>query len=383
MEFSNIVFSLVIILVAGKLFGEISSRLGQSPVIGELIAGVIIGSSVLGLIKQNEIIAFLSYIGAILLLFEIGLSSNINEFLKVGLWSTTVAISGVFFPFLLGYIVCSYLGMTAIHSLFVAATLTATSVGITARVFADFKKLQTKEARIILGAAVIDDVIGLSLLAVAAKIAAGNNISLLSVSTISLSAILFLVCSVSAGIFLMPIILNILKKIQNRGALIVGAFSFCLLLSFFSEKIGLAAIVGAFAAGLVLSATDSKVHLEEQIKPLSDIFVPIFFVAMGIIVDVKLFNPFIQTNQPILIMSIFLIIAAILGKVISGYVVYLKGINKLLIGVGMIPRGEVGLIFANMGLAANIIDLPIYSSLIVIVIFTTFITPIFLKRILE
>jgi Kef-type K+ transport system membrane component KefB len=351
--------------------------------VGELLGGIIIGASVLGLVRDTELLHSFAQIGAILLLFEIGVSSNLYEFLKVGAWAFIVAVVGVVCPFVFGYFLSLALGLDSVHAVFVGATLTATSVGITARVFSDLKKLNSKEAQIVLGAAVIDDVIGLIILAVVTRLVLSGTISLGSIGSITLIAVLFLAGSLAIGAFFAPYLVKLLKNMQVRGMIIAVAFAFCLIMSFFSEKIGLAPIVGAFAAGLILSITDSKTHLEEQLKPISDVFVPIFFVLMGALVDIRVFNPFIQANQLILTIAAALLVAAIVGKVLAGFVVFQKGINKLLIGVGMIPRGEVGLIFASLGLTKGIINAPLYSALVVVVMATTFITPFLLKVLLK
>ncbi len=379
MEFSNLLFALFIILVSAKVFGEIAQRLGQSPVIGELIAGVIIGGSVLNLIQPTDILHSLAEIGAILLLFQVGVSSNLYEFLKVGIWAFLVACVGVILPFLFGFLICLQFGYDMTHAIFIGAILTATSVGITARVFSDFKKTNTDEAKIVLGAAVIDDVIGLAILAVVMKLATTGTVSFLSISKISGLAILFLAGSIYLGVLLAPFLFKILKAMKSEGALIVGAFAFCLLLSYLAALAGLAPIIGAFSAGLILSINESKTHIEENIKPISDVFVPVFFVLMGALIDISIFNPFIPGNKTIILLAGVLFIAAVIGKALSGFVVIKKGINRLLIGVAMVPRGEVGLIFAGMGLTNHIINKSIYSAAVIVIILTTFITPFFLK----
>ncbi len=380
---AELLLSLFVIIITAKLFGELAQRLGQSPVVGELLGGIIIGASVLGLVRETEILHDLAQLGAILLLFEVGVSSNLFDFLKVGIWAFLVAVAGVVLPFVLGYGVCQFLGLDSIHSIFVGATLTATSVGITARVFSDLDRCHTKEAKIVLGAAVIDDVIGLVILAVVTKLVASGTISLINIEYITAAAVLFLVSSLAIGALLAPYLIRLLRTMQVRGMVIAVSFSFCMLLSFFADRIGLAPIVGAFAAGLILSVTESKTHLEEQLKPVSDIFVPIFFVLMGSLVNIKLFDPFVAANQPVLAIAAALLIVAVAGKLLSGYTVFQKGINRLVIGAGMIPRGEVGLIFAGMGLTKGIINAQLFSSLVIVVMATTFITPFLLKSLLK
>lgn len=379
MEFTNVLFSLIVILISAKIFGEISTRMGQSSVVGELIAGVILGGSVLRIIQGNEILHIFAQIGVILLLFEVGLSFRLNDFLKVGLWSIIVATLGVIFPFILGYLAGLTFGLSFMQSIFVGATLTATSIGITAKVFLDLKKLDLVEAKIILGAAVIDDVIGLAMLAVVTNLATTGNMSIGNTAITMVISVVFLSGCLILGTFLAPKIVGLLKQMQNRGMLTVSAFVFCLTLSYFAEKIGLAAIIGAFASGLILASTDSKAHLQERFKPVANIFVPIFFVLIGTQVNINIFNPTIESNRVILSIIAILLIVAIIGKVLSGFGVFQKRINKLLIGVGMIPRGEVGLIFASVGISLKVVDASLYSALVTVVILTTFITPILIK----
>lgn len=383
MEFANLLINLFVILVTAKLFGEAAHRMGQSPVVGELVGGIVVGSSVLGLVHETIPLAYLAELGAIFLLFEVGVSSHLYKFLKLGFWALIVAVIGVAVPFISGFYVCLYFGLDQVHSIFVGAILTATSVGITARVFTDLKKLATQEAQIVLGAAVIDDVIGLGILAVVTKLVETGSVSVNGIAGITGYAVLFLAGSLLIGALTAPFMFRVINGMKVAGAVIVGAFSFCLLMSFLAAKVGLAPIVGAFSAGLILSITDSKEHIEAQIKPVVDIFVPVFFVLMGSHVDIRIFNPFISSNLIILQLSGSLLIAAIIGKVMSGYGVLKKGVNRLLIGVGMIPRGEVGLIFAGMGLTSGIISKSIYSAAVIVIITTTFLTPFILKAMLK
>jgi len=394
MDFSNLIITLIVILITAKLFGEIAQRAGHSPVIGELIGGVIVGGSVLGLVQDTAVIRDLAEIGAILLLFEIGVQTNLYDFLKVGGWGFLVAMVGVFFPFIFGYYIALYFGLDTVHSIFLGAILTATSVGITARVFSDLGKLASKEARIVLGAAVIDDVIGLAILAVVTKLVLNGAVSFVSIAKITFIAAAFLAGSLLIGVMIAPPLFTFLKKMHIRGSVFVGAFCFCLLLSYIASaemalpvigtlRIGLAPIVGAFMAGIILSITKEKEFIEAQIKPVSDIFVPVFFVLMGSLVDLKVFNPFVQSNVLILQMAFWLFLAALIGKIISGYAVVDKNINKLLIGVGMVPRGEVGLIFAGMGLANQIISQSVYSAAVAVIMATTFVTPFMLKMLIK
>jgi Kef-type K+ transport system membrane component KefB len=378
-EIFGFLISLTVILVSAKLFGELAVRLGQSAIVGELLAGVIIGPSVLALVTETPVLTSISELGAIILLFEVGVSSDIKEFAKAGGWAAAVAFVGVILPYFFGYFTFMHFGLSGAKAIFAGAVLTATSVGITARVFMDLKKLESQEAKIVLGAAVIDDVIGLTILAVVLKLVTGTAVTFTTVAQVSGMAILFLVLAVGAGLLIAPSVFRLVSKMKQENVVLVMAFAFCLLIAALSSKVGLAPIVGAFAAGLILSSTPQKEEIKRGIKPLYVFFVPIFFVLMGTNVDVSTFNPFIHGNNQILLLTGILFTVAFFGKTAAGYVVFKKGINKLLIGVSMVPRGEVGLIFAGIGLKNDVFGSRDYSALVAVIMLTTFVTPFVLK----
>ncbi|MDR2773055.1 MAG: cation:proton antiporter [Elusimicrobiota bacterium] len=378
-ELFNFLFYFAVILVAAKIFGEIALKCGQSAIIGELIAGVIIGPSVLGLIYETPTFAAIGELGAVILLFEAGLSTNIKEFAKAGGWATAVAFMGVIFPYLLGYFVFIAFGMSTTSAIFAGAVLTATSVGITARVFLELNKLDTEEAKIVLGAAVIDDVIGLTILAVVSKLVAGSEITITGIVEITGVAVLFLVLVIGLGLLIAPKLFEFVNKMKQEFVVFIMGISFCLIIASFSMKADLAPIVGAFAAGLILSNIKFTKEIKAGVKPLYAFLVPIFFVLMGTKVDVSIFNPLPAENRTILMLAGVLFVVAFIGKAAAGFVVLKKQINKLLIGVAMVPRGEVGLIFASMGLTLGVFEQSIYSALVVVIMLTTFVTPILLK----
>ncbi|HEY6118581.1 MAG TPA: cation:proton antiporter [Pyrinomonadaceae bacterium] len=399
----GVLIGIPIMLVLAKLGGEAFERLGQPAVLGELITGIILGNLVLlGFtaaepLKTDAIISALAEIGVIILLFEVGLESNLKEMLEVGLSSMLVAILGVIVPFLLGWIVSAYFlpNESRLVHIFIGATLCATSVGITARVFKDLNKLSTREARIILGAAVIDDVLGLLILAVVAgaiRAASGGNASSFSdVALITSKALLFLAGAIAVGHFVVPRVLRRAGKLETRGVLLTLAISFCFFLSWAATIVKLAPIVGAFAAGLVLDEVhyqkegDKKERsLVELLQSVSTFLVPIFFVLMGLKVDLTLF-----TRTDLLAFALTLTIAAILGKQICGAGVMQRGINRVAVGVGMIPRGEVGLIFAGIGASLvlpnstgqlePVVGPATFGAIVIMVIITTLVTPAPLK----
>ncbi len=382
-EIFGFLMALVIILVTAKIFGEIAVKFGQSGIVGELLAGVIIGPSVFGWVTETPILVSISELGAIILLFEVGLSTDIKEFIKTGGWAVAVAIIGVVLPYFFGYYTFIWFGMDPHQAIFAGAVLTATSVGITARVLRDLKKLESEEAKVILGAAVIDDVIGLTILAVVLKLVAGDSVTVGTIAAISGTAVGFLVFAVIAGLLIAPTVFKYVSKMKQENIVFVAGFAFCLLISALSSKFGLAPIVGAFAAGLVLASTKQGSEIKKDLKPLSAFFVPIFFVLMGTNVKLGTFNPFVPENKIILLLTAVLFAVAFIGKVSAGFVVFKKGVNKLLIGAGMVPRGEVGLIFAGIGLRSDVFGSNEYSALVAVIMLTTFITPFILKYLIS
>lgn len=389
-----VVLSLAIILVAAKLGGDLATRLDQPSVLGELVVGVVLGNLTLvgfsGLdhITDDASIDMLARLGVLILLFEVGLESTVAQMLKVGLSSFVVATLGVVAPFALGWGVGAWLlpqSSIYVHA-FLGATLCATSVGITARVLKDLGRSQSNEARVILGAAVIDDVLGLVILSVVtgAVVAAdqGASLSYPDVGWTLGKATIFLVGSLALGVYLSPKLFSLASRLRSRGVLLAMGLAFCFLLSWLANAIGLAPIVGAFAAGLILEDlhyrdfVDRGEHsLEELIHPISSFLVPVFFVLMGMRTDLLSFA------QPgVLGLAAALTLAAIVGKQACSLGVIGTGVDRLSIGIGMIPRGEVGLIFANVGVALvvggeRVVDEATFAAAVVMVIVTTMVTP--------
>ena len=394
--------ALALILIFSKVFGELAERIKQPSVLGELVAGVILGGSVLAVVPSVAGMAgydtfhLLAEVGVAILLFEIGLETDLKDLIRVGLTSTIVAIVGVVVPFALGFasiIAFEKYGLlgnvdpnfTILIAITVGATLTATSVGITARVLSDMNRLQSGEAKIILGAAVIDDILGLIILGVvtglieSSESGVGGGVSAASVGIIFLKAFGFLIAAIVIGNLTSKRLFNLVEKMKVRGVLLLSALSFAFIFSYLASLVGLAPIVGAFAAGLVLANTNQFKSIEERVKPVSDFFTPIFFIMVGAAVDISVFNPFVKENIPILLIALVLFIVAVVGKFVSGFAVLQKGISKSVVGVGMIPRGEVGLIFAQVGLTYGIFTSGLFSAVTVMVMLTTFIAPPLLK----
>ncbi|MCK5085199.1 cation:proton antiporter [Candidatus Parcubacteria bacterium] len=383
-----VLFGLIIILLAAKIGGELFEKMNQPAVLGELIFGIIIGNLALlsgGAFSFNhfveaEAIDIMARLGVMILLFQVGLESNIKDMMKVGISSFLVAIIGVVAPMILGYYVSSWIIPEAGFNthLFIGATLTATSVGITARVLKDLGKLRTPEAKIILGAAVIDDVLGLIILSIVSGIIISGTISVTSIATISLTSVAFLVGSIIVGLKTAPIIGKWVSGMRVEGMKIVTAFLFLFIMSYLADMMGLATIVGAFAAGLVLDDVSFKNkrehHIEVLVKPLYCIFVPIFFVLMGIQVKLDAF-----LDPKIILIALGITVVSIVGKQVCGLGVKCPGASKLTVGIGMISRGEVGLIFAGIGKELGVLDDSIFGAIVILVILTTLITPPLLK----
>ncbi len=412
---AGVLLSLVVIYFASKLGGEICARIDLPPVLGELLAGVVIGVSALKLLvfpgdsidasqslilqtlqltahlspeslqaafeAQSEVLSILSEMGVVILLFEIGLESDLRELIRVGPQAAIVACVGVAVPFALGTVgLMTIFQVAAIPAIFAGAALTATSIGITARVLSEIQRLATREGQIIIGAAVLDDVLGIIVLAVVAGLAKTGEVQVSNVIYLVISAAVFLVGSIWLGRLLNPYFVGLVNALKTRGQLIVTALIFTFILSDIAVVIQLEAILGAFAAGLILAETEKRKELEAQVIPIADMLVPIFFVAVGARTDVSVLNPFVPENREGLIMSAFLIVVAIVGKVVTGFTVFGQpGINRLAIGVGMIPRGEVGLVFAAFGASTGVLSKSLQAAIIVMVILTTFLAPPLLR----
>lgn len=408
---ANAFLWITLLLLLAKI-SSLIEKIGQAAVLGEMLMGVLIGNLfLLGIdvvepVKSNAIIAFLAELGVVILLFQIGLESDIAAMRKVGVPALLVALIGVVAPFALGtYVIGPWLlpGLSNNAYLFLGATLTATSVGITARVFRDLKVLQSAEAQIVLGAAVIDDVLGLIILAVVSAVASVGAIGFADIGVITLKALLFLVGALIVGQRVAPLASRWLSKIHaGSGMKFTLLISFCLFFAWLAHWIGLAPIIGAFAAGLVLDevqfrdfdepklnadlrqATDNpsdtaqrvqatlahheKHTLEVLIEPVGHFFVPLFFIFTGMQVRLDVFF-----NPNVLLTALAITALAFVGKIVSGLAA--GPVNKWIVGWGMAPRGEVGLIFAVTGKAIGVINDEIFSVIVAVVILTTLLTP--------
>jgi Kef-type K+ transport system membrane component KefB len=381
MTFPELLQALIVVFLAAKVLGYLAQRVGQPAVLGELVGGVLVGPSVLGLIDPgSEVLHLLAEVGVLILLFEIGLESDLDDLLRVGWQSALVGVVGIALPFGLGYLVMTSLGYETVTAVFVGAALTATSIGITARVLADLGKMQTAAARVIIGAAVIDDILGLVILSVVQGLAQTGEVSVGGIARTTALALGFLVVATAVGRAAAPRLLRLVRQMEVRGLLLLFAVGLAMVFAYLADLAGSATIVGAFAAGLVLAETEDRHPIEARVKPVADFFVPIFFVTIGAAVDLSVFDPFDPGKRAVLAMAGLLIVAAVVGKLASGLVVRpSEPRQRLAVGVGMIPRGEVGLVFASVGLAAGVVSEAGYAAVVAMVIVTTFLAPPLLK----
>jgi Kef-type K+ transport system membrane component KefB len=400
-EQSHILLALAFVLAGARLLGALAERLGQPAVLGELLLGVLLGNLALFggpdlvALEGSETFAILAELGAILLLFDVGLESTPKEMLAVGLPATVVAVLGVVTPMALGYGVDQLVNPKEswMAHAFVGAMLAATSVGITARVLQDAHAIKRPSARIILGAAVIDDVLGLVVLAIVAGViqAAASGVALAAgdIALIVVKALAFLFLAVAIGSAVSPRLFKQALAIPSTGLVQALSLSLCFGLAWLAAKAGLAPIVGAFAAGLVLEDVHFEGHvkrgdrpLHESLRPLTALLVPVFFVRMGILVDL---GNFVQPG--VLGFALLLTVAAMIGKWICGLGVP-RGVSRATVALGMMPRGEVGLIFAGIGAQLLLGGKPVvsgetYAAAVFMVVATTMATPPLLLWALE
>jgi Kef-type K+ transport system membrane component KefB len=407
----------LVIFVAARLLAELMVRIQLPTILGELVAGVLIGVSGLHLIVPPDTQAQLSgwglgllssladlspemvqeiytetfpnleavsQIGLFALLFLTGLESELDELVAVGAQATTVAVTGVVLPFFLGTAGLYYLfHVPLIPSIFAGAAMTATSIGITASVFGELKFLRTREGQTVIGAAVLDDILGIVILAVVVSLAGGEGFSLGPILKLVAAAGVFVAAALFLSRTAAPGFDWLLDQLKAPGEVVVAAFVVLSLCCFVAQAIGLEAALGAFAAGLILSASKHTHAIQDTVKPLVALFATIFFVLIGTGMDLSVLNPFNPANREGLIVAAFLLIVAIAGKVATGWSYISKEkTNRLVVGLGMMPRGEVGLIFLGLGTQAGLLTKPLEAAILLMVIGTTFLAPILLRLVL-
>ena len=395
-QLAEVLGALALVLVGARLGAALLRRLGQPEVLGELLVGVLLGNLGLiglpafSLLVHLPALDLLAQIGVLFLLFMVGLESDLGQMMNVGASALLVAVLGVAAPIGLGYLVSRLFhpALGAPSHWFVGATLCATSVGITARVLAGLKRTASAEGRIILGAALIDDVLGLMVLAVVAGVITaanqGRSFDALAVGVVVGKAVAFLIAAIVAGRWLSRFTFRVAAKLDADSLLLSLALAFCFALSWLAGRMGLAPIVGAFAAGLVLEdghvealrqKTRERRTVHQLVEPLAAFLTPVFFVVVGTRVELRAF-----TRPGVALFALVLTAAAVAGKQVCGLGVLEKNVDRVAVGLGMIPRGEVGLIFAGIGATLSLAGAPVvgadtYAAVVVMVTLTTFMAP--------
>lgn len=396
MELHQFFLFLAIILIAARLLSETVARFGVPAVIGELVAGLLIGPSLLGWVSPGTTMKLLAEIGIILLLFEVGMDTDLSRLVRSGAKPYIVALVGFVLPFMLGYGVSTFVfDLPQLTGLFIGGTLTATSIGITVRVLDDLGKRQSDEAQIVIGAAVLDDILGVLALALLYQFAAEHQVSLQAASEVGLYILLFMVLTPLVAKLASTVIDHFDQRAATPGLLLTMALSLILLFSWLAHAVGAPEIMGGFAAGLAFSrhfgfrlwmgkrpALEFKPspklahRLEEQMRPLIHTFSPLFFVMVGISLNLKAVD---WGSAFIWELALLLLAVAFFGKLFAGFCIREPRRNQAAIGLSMIPRGEVGLIFAQLGYSQNILDGELYAALLIVIALTTMSPPFLLK----
>jgi Kef-type K+ transport system membrane component KefB len=390
LEAHTFFLTLLAILLAARIFGEVAARLSVPPVIGELVAGVILGPSLLGWVAPSQVITLLAEIGIILLLFEVGLETDVMRLVQSGRKAMAVAFGGVVLPFAFGFAAARFLfGLELLASLFVGGTLTATSIGITVRVLSDLGRQQSREAEIVLGAAVLDDVIGVVLLALLYEYSKGGGISLVNTGRVALFIALFMVLAPLAARGMAEIIKRFDSVSQIPGLIPTTVVSLVLFFAWLGHAVGAPELLGGFAAGLALSRRfffpmgiamridpDFAHRIEERMRPIVHLFTPIFFVAIGLSLNFRTID---WGSSFIWSFSLALVALAFLGKLLAGFLIRENLPTRAVIGMAMVPRGEVGLIFAELGRSSGVFNPEVYAAMILVIAATTVLPPFLLR----
>ncbi|BBN95558.1 sodium/hydrogen exchanger [Deinococcus grandis] len=372
---ADLLFGLFWVVLAAAVFGTVASKLGVPAVVGQVLAGILIGPSVLSLVRPDEFLLSLAELGAVFLLFMVGLETRFRDLLSVGKEALLVAVLGIAFPLALGFGFGLWQGQENVSALFVGTSLVATSVGITAKVLQEMGVLDARFAQVILGAAVIDDILGLTLLAVVSGLGAGESMSAAQVALILGLSVGFVALVLAVGI---PLVRRFQPRLQNLSlsrmfnvAIVVG-----LGVAALSTVAGLAPIIGAFLAGMVLAEVKDEVEFESKVHALESFLAPVFFVVVGLQLDLGVLG-----DPVVIVAGLILTVLAVIGKVAGGLIGArsMGGRQSLLVGVGMVPRGEVGLIVASLGLAAGVIGKQVYAEVLLMVLLTTVLAPLVLR----
>ena len=412
------VLRFVLIFIAARTLAEILVRFELPTILGELLAGVIIGASGLHLLVPPETqvqlsgvfanavgglahvppdeistiynegfgsLRSVSNLGLYSLLFLTGLESELDELMAVGAQAFSVAVAGVVLPFALGtFGLMALFHVDPIQAIFAGASMTATSIGITASVFGELGYLRTREGQIVIGAAVLDDILGIVILAVVVSLAAGGSLDIAPIAQLVVAAVLFVVVALVLSRKAAPAFDWMIDQLQAPGAKLVGSYLLLGASCFIATAIGLEAALGAFAAGLIASTSKHRHEIQTAVTPIVGLFATVFFVLVGAGMDLSVVNPSDPEARSALVIAGFMLVVAIIGKVAAGWAVFGKQkTNHLVVGLGMLPRGEVGLIFLGLGTAAKLLSPGLEAAILLMVIGTTFLAPVLLRMVLK
>ncbi|KZR74386.1 cation:proton antiporter [Prochlorococcus marinus] len=412
------VLNFLLIFVAARTLAELLVRLHLPTIVGELLAGVLIGASGLHLLVppsthshlNDGLVSLISALASIppeavpdlyyetfpslqavatlglyALLFLTGLESELEELVAVGVQAFTVAMAGVVLPFALGtFGLMALFQVELIPAIFAGASMTATSIGITASVFGELGYLKTREGQIVIGAAVLDDILGIVILAVVVALATGGNLEIAPIVKLVVAATVFVVLAIVLSRTAAPAFDWVIDRLKAPGAVVVASFVILVLCCFIATAIGLEAALGAFAAGLILSSSKNNHAIQQSVLPIVTLFATIFFVLVGAGMDLSVINPLDPASRSALVVAGFLVVVAIVGKIAAGWAFWIdKPTNRLVVGLGMMPRGEVGLIFLGLGTSAGLLSPSLEAAVLLMVISTTFLAPLLLRLVLK
>jgi Kef-type K+ transport system membrane component KefB len=370
-SFVHLLLIIAAVLLTTRALSVLAERFGQPAILGELVGGVLLGASVLGILDPNDLaIHTLAQLGLLILLFEIGLATDLRALTREGGTAAVIAVVGVVLPFVIGYAALSAMGIGRLAAIVCAASLTATSISVSTRVLAELGFLQTQEGRVVLGAAVLDDIIGLVILSVIGSFAAGVAITATGVVRTSAVAFGFVAIAIIVGSFVVPPLFHAAKRLRSPKTIAIMGLAFAFSLAALAGLLGSAIIVGGFVAGVLLNGIDQRDDVQRSAEAMGSLLTPIFFASVGASVDL---GALAQTRT--LLITLVLLVAGAVGKIIAAYVpIWFKG-NKALVGAAMLPRGEVELIVAQTGLAIGALDASLFGAITLMVLLTTLISP--------
>lgn len=376
-SFVRLLLVLAAVLLTTRSLSALAEKIGQPAILGELVGGILLGASALGILDPNETaIHMLAQLGLLILLFEIGLATDLRALTKVGGTAAVIAVGGVVLPFALGYAALAAFGITGISAIVGAATLTATSIAISTRVLAELGFLHTKEGRVVLGAAVLDAIIGLVILSVIASFAAGTAITMTGVVRAMAIAFGFVVITLLVGGYIVPPLFRAAKALRSPTTIAVLGLVFAFALAALAGLLGSSVIVGAFVAGVLLNGIPQREDVLGFAAPIGSLLTPIFFASVGASIDLRAL-----VEPRTLLITMILLIAGVVGKLLAAYVpIWFKG-NKALVGTAMLPRGEVELIVAQTGLTIGALDASLFGAITVMVLLTTLLSPTLIQAV--